>query len=184
MNKVSEVAQLYLTLCDPMDCSLPGSSIHGIFPGKNTGVGRHFLLQEIFLTQGLNPGLPHCRQMLYHLSHQGRQSLKALIKQRLRLRKQELCQQAPLNLNCSVSLTKLLVHLIRFWTHQAFLSSVFSNYRSFTSLVRFIPRHFTFSGAPVSEVVFLMSLSDSSLLVNSNIRDSCVLILYSATWLN
>ena len=31
----------------------------------------HFLLQRIFLTQGSNPGLPHCRQMLYHLSHQG-----------------------------------------------------------------------------------------------------------------
>ena len=41
------------------------------FPGKSTGVGCHFLLQEIFLTQGLNPGLPHCRQTLYHLSHQG-----------------------------------------------------------------------------------------------------------------
>ena len=31
----------------------------------------HFLLQGIFLTQGLNPGLPHCKQILYHLSHQG-----------------------------------------------------------------------------------------------------------------
>ena len=41
------------------------------FPGKNTGVGFHFLLQEIFLTQGLNPSLPHCRQMFYSLSHQG-----------------------------------------------------------------------------------------------------------------
>ena len=40
------------------------------FPGKNTGVGCHFLLQEIFLTQGSNLGLPHCRQRLYHLSHQ------------------------------------------------------------------------------------------------------------------
>ena len=43
------------------------------FPGKNTGVGCHFLLQGIFLTQGLNPGLPHSRQMLYHLSHPGSQ---------------------------------------------------------------------------------------------------------------
>ena len=42
-------------------------------PGKRTGVGCHFLLQEIFLTQGLNPGLLRCRQMLYHLSHQGSQ---------------------------------------------------------------------------------------------------------------
>ena len=40
-------------------------------PGKNTGVGCHFLLQGIFLTQGSNPGLPCCRQILYHLSHQG-----------------------------------------------------------------------------------------------------------------
>ena len=39
--------------------------------GKNTGVGCHSLLQEIFLTQGLNPGLPHCRQTLYRLSHLG-----------------------------------------------------------------------------------------------------------------
>ena len=35
------------------------------FPGKSTGVGCQFLLQKIFLTQGLNPGLPHCRQTLY-----------------------------------------------------------------------------------------------------------------------
>ena len=41
------------------------------FSGKSTGVGCHFLLQGIFLTQGSNPGLPHCRQMLYRLSHQG-----------------------------------------------------------------------------------------------------------------
>ena len=41
------------------------------FSGKNTGVGCHVLLQEIFPTQGLNPALPRCRQTLYHLSHQG-----------------------------------------------------------------------------------------------------------------
>ena len=40
-------------------------------PGKNTGVGCHFLLQGIFPTQGSNPGLLHCRQTLYHLSYQG-----------------------------------------------------------------------------------------------------------------
>ena len=38
---------------------------------KHTGVDCHFLLQGIFPTQGLNLGLPHCRQTLYHLSHQG-----------------------------------------------------------------------------------------------------------------
>ena len=41
------------------------------FQGKSTRVGCHFLLQGIFPTQGLNPGLSHCRQTLYHLSHQG-----------------------------------------------------------------------------------------------------------------
>ena len=40
-------------------------------PGKNTGVGCHSLLQGIFPTQGWNPGLPLCRQILYCLSHQG-----------------------------------------------------------------------------------------------------------------
>ena len=51
-------------LSDPMDCNLPGSSVHGDSPGKNTGVGCH-ALQGIFLTQGLNPGLLHCSQILY-----------------------------------------------------------------------------------------------------------------------
>ena len=54
-----------LTLCDPMDCSPPGSSIHGDSPGKNTGVGCYAFLQGIFPTQGLNPGLLHCRQIFF-----------------------------------------------------------------------------------------------------------------------
>ena len=45
------------TFCDPVDCSPPGSSVHGDSPGKNTGVGCHVLLQGIFPAQGLNPGL-------------------------------------------------------------------------------------------------------------------------------
>ena len=65
------VAQSYPTLCNPIDSSPPGSSVRGDSPGKNTGVGCHALLQGIFPTQGWNPGLQHCRQILYHLSHQG-----------------------------------------------------------------------------------------------------------------
>ena len=63
------VAQSCLTLCDPMDYSLPGSSDHGIFQAR--------ILEWVaisfssFPTQGLNLGLPRCRQMLYPLSHQG-----------------------------------------------------------------------------------------------------------------
>ena len=60
------VTQLCLTLCEPMDCSLPGSSVHGNSPGKNTEVGCHALLQGIFQTQGSNLDIPHCRQILYH----------------------------------------------------------------------------------------------------------------------
>ena len=48
-----------------------GLLCHEDSPGKNTAVGCHALLQGIFLTQELNPGLPHCRQIPYHLSHQG-----------------------------------------------------------------------------------------------------------------
>ena len=58
-------------LCDPMDCCLPGSPIHWILQARITGVGSYSLLQRIFLTQGLNLGLLHCRQILYGLSHQG-----------------------------------------------------------------------------------------------------------------
>ena len=68
----TEVAQSCPTLCNPMDCSLTRFLHPWDFPGKNNGVGFHFLLQEIFLTQGLNPGLLHCRQTLYRLSHQRR----------------------------------------------------------------------------------------------------------------
>ena len=55
----------------PIDYSLPDSSVHGDSPGKNTGVGCHAFLQGISPTQGSNPGLPHYRQILYQLSHQG-----------------------------------------------------------------------------------------------------------------
>ena len=68
------VTQSCLTLCDPLDCSLPGSSVHGNSPGKNTGVGFHSLLQGIFPTQGSNSCLLHCRRILYHLSHHGSDS--------------------------------------------------------------------------------------------------------------
>ena len=64
------VAQWCPTLCHPMDCRLPGSFAHGDSLGKNTGVGCCALLQRIFLTQ-IEIGLPHCRQILYPLSHQG-----------------------------------------------------------------------------------------------------------------
>ena len=50
-------AQSRPTLCNPMDCSLPGYSVHGNFLDKNPGEGCHFPLQGLFLTQGSNPRL-------------------------------------------------------------------------------------------------------------------------------
>ena len=58
-------SQSCLTLFDFMDCS---SSVPGDSGGKNTGVGSHPLLQGIFPTQGSNPDLLHCRQILYCLA--------------------------------------------------------------------------------------------------------------------
>ena len=65
------VAPSFPTHCNPMHYSPSGSSVHGDSQGKNTEVGCHALLQGIFPTQGSNPGLTHCRLILYRLSHQG-----------------------------------------------------------------------------------------------------------------
>ena len=61
------------------------------FPGKNTEVGCHFLLQGIFPTQGSNPGLLHCRQILYCLSHQGSPKVLLLLLLYITLKKKKRC---------------------------------------------------------------------------------------------
>ena len=62
----AKVTQSWLTLLQPCGLYSPWNSLD-----QNTRVGSHFLLQGIFLTQESNPGLLHCRQILYCLSHQG-----------------------------------------------------------------------------------------------------------------
>ena len=62
------VSQLGPTPCDPRDCSPPGSSVHGISQARIPGWVA--ISPEVFLTQGSNSGLLHCRKILYHLSHQ------------------------------------------------------------------------------------------------------------------
>ena len=69
-NESVFVAQLCPTLCDSMDCSLPGSSAHGILQARILEWVAIPFSRGIFPTQGSNPGLLHCRQILYHLSHQ------------------------------------------------------------------------------------------------------------------
>ena len=74
------LCRLFTELCGKIFCSFSRSVMSNSaipwtaarllcpwdFPGKNTGVGSHFLLQRIFLTQGSNPHLLDCRQILYH----------------------------------------------------------------------------------------------------------------------
>jgi len=73
------VPQLCPTLCNPVECSPPRLLCPWNSLGKNTGVGCHVLLQGIFPTQGSNLGLPHCRWIVYRLSHQGYLLLMYLI---------------------------------------------------------------------------------------------------------
>ena len=63
------VLQSCPALCSPMDCSLPGSSVHGILQARILEWACHALLQESFLPQGLNLCLLNCRWILYPLSH-------------------------------------------------------------------------------------------------------------------
>ena len=70
-NVLCLVTQSCPTLCDPMYCSPPGSSVHGDSPGKNTGVGCHALLQGDLPNPGIEPRSPALQQILYCLSHHG-----------------------------------------------------------------------------------------------------------------
>ena len=76
LRKWKSLSHVWLFVTSP--ASLPPT--HGLYslwnsPGQNTGVGSHSLLQGIFPTQGSNPGLPHCRQILYQLSHREAQTI-------------------------------------------------------------------------------------------------------------
>ena len=64
LKSESEVAQSCPTLCDPMDCSLPGSSLHGILQARVLEWVAISFSRGIFPTQGSNPGLLHSRQTL------------------------------------------------------------------------------------------------------------------------
>ena len=87
---------------DSMDCS-PHSSVCGDSPGKNTGVGCHFLLQGISLTQGSNLDLLHCRQILYCLSYQGT------------LNTNSRCYWIQASTSCILKPTHFTIFILRTW---------------------------------------------------------------------
>ena len=95
-SAVSFFLELFIIdLCSPLVAHWTPSNLRGSYssvknfafslcpwnsPSKNTGVSCHFLLQGIFWIHGSNPALPHCRQILYHLSH--RESQKEYLGQK------------------------------------------------------------------------------------------------------
>ena len=78
------VAKSGPTIGYPIDCSPPGSSVHGILPARILELSCRSLLQGIFQTQGSNLGLLHCRQILYHLSHHGRREVAKRLREAAR----------------------------------------------------------------------------------------------------
>ena len=97
-----------------MDCSPPGSSVHGDSPGKNTGVSCHALHQGIFPTQELDPGLPNCRWILYQLNYQGNPKIglvQSLSRVRLFATPLIAARQASLSITNSRSLLRLMSKL-------------------------------------------------------------------------
>ena len=81
--KLVLVTQSCPTLCDPMDCSPPGSSVQGILQARILKWVASSLLQGIFPTQGSNASLLHCRQSLYHQSHHRKEIIKLCFPQML-----------------------------------------------------------------------------------------------------
>ena len=83
-NKIGSFVEMWIDLETVIQSESERHSVvsdslwpHGLYRpwnplGQNTGMGSLFLLQGIFPTQGLNPGLPHCRQILHQLSHKRR----------------------------------------------------------------------------------------------------------------
>ena len=96
-------AQSCPTLCDFMNCSPPGVSVHGIFQASILEwVAISFSRGSFWLTQGSNPGFPHCRQMLYRLSHREapkhKISVQLLSRVRLFATQWTISHQAPLSM--------------------------------------------------------------------------------------
>ena len=123
------VAQSCLILCNPMDCNLPGSSVHGILQARIL-VGCHALLQGIFPIQGSNPGLLNCRQILYCLIYFQHHNLKVSVLQRSAFSKIQLSHLYMTN-GKTVALT--------IWTFVSKLMSLLYNMLS-RVVIAFLPR--------------------------------------------
>ena len=134
---MSVVALAFLILCDPMDCSPPGSSVHGLLQAKILEWVAILFSRGSSWHKGSNPGLLHCRQILYHLSHQG----------------------SPINgckLCACMHTCSLMSDFAIPWTvaHQAFLSMGFSWQKYWSGLPFFFSRGSSWSGSQLKSLVF------------------------------
>ena len=108
--------QLCPTLCDPMDYSPSGSSVHGILQARMLEWVAISSSRGIFLSQGSNSGLPHCRQILYCLSHQGSPYLKLFIVRQI---KQDFIDVIIVFPRCGLSSSEVTVIHTKSGTHEA-----------------------------------------------------------------
>ena len=115
------VAQSCVTLCNPRDHGLPCSTS----PGKNAGVGCHALLQGIFPTQELKPGLPYWGQILYHLSHHSIGKLKA-VGTASRVSEARTTTSGLTSIALAVYMAHLSFCMFLFWVASYWLSCAFS----------------------------------------------------------
>ena len=124
------VSQSCLTLYNPMDCSLPGTSVLWDSPGKNTRSGCHALFQGIFPIQGSNPGLLNYRQILYYLIYFHHHNLKVSVLQRSAFSKMRLSHLYMTN-GKTIALT--------IWTFVSKVMSLLCNMLS-RFVIAFLPR--------------------------------------------
>ena len=122
-----------------MDCWLTRLLCPWNSPGKNAGVGSHSLLQEIFPTQGLNPGVLHCKEILYHLNYQESpiqfSSVQSLSRVQLFATPWTAAHQAPLSITNFRSLLKFMsIELVMPFNHFILCSPLFLPLSIFPSI--------------------------------------------------
>ena len=103
-----KVAQLCPTLCNPLDYRLWNS------PGQNTGVSSLSFLHGIFPTQGLNPGLLHCRWILYQLSQAWHAIIHRVTQSQAQLKQLRTAHVSP---SSSLSILRAKIHLFLFFAY-------------------------------------------------------------------
>ena len=140
--------------CDPIDCSLPGSSVQGISQARIPGMGCYFLLHVIFLIQGLNPCLLQCLVGSLPLSHQGSPLYTVL--------KPELQESFLTPSSC----TQCILFIIRYDSRNVSWIWLFTVISTMTFLLKA-----TISSHPVTGIAFCFGLPTSIRIIFQSIEE-------------